>query len=172
MPQVLLLMPNFHFFPSFPPPAQRSSQSGRGGPGVATPKTAHRSTAPAAHSGVKLHPPRKNTQLQSPVLLSPTSPAAQSQASNPPPHTSVLLSVVQSSSRSDQLSLQSAPEANAVGDTGEDELVPVRCIDTDAPKAPNVPLTADSGAETDVKTRTVQCLLEELKTLIAGQGIL
>lgn len=185
--------------PSFLPPVQKSSQSGQFGAGTKTPRTSHRSTALAAHSGVKLHPHRKQphsqlhhphtTHSQSKVLCPLKTPPPVSQTSDLPLQTqpSVLLSVVQSSS---QLSVHQS-EADAECD---EDFVPVRDINThstvtDTHTSPylhtctmemsnmqlgpaqgsEVPQT-DGRAETDMKMKTVQYLLGELKALIAGQG--
>ncbi|XP_026217349.1 uncharacterized protein ccdc14 isoform X2 [Anabas testudineus] len=186
---------------------QKSSQSPQCGAGTTTPRPSHRFIAAAAHSGVKLHPPRKqpHARLQShdtppsrsKTLFSPKTPSALSLQTQP----SVLLSVVQSSSHSGQLPVLQA-EADAVRhcdadcDGGEEDLVPVRDINTvtdthagvhlhtctmkmsnqqlEPAPGDEVPQDTDSrkdcSAETDVKVKTVQYLLGELKALIAGQG--
>lgn len=179
--------------PSFPPPVQKSSQSGQCGAGTTTPRTSHRFTAPAAHSGVKLHPHRKQphsrlqhhhaTHSHSKTLCPPKPPPPQFQPS-------VLLSVVQSSSQPSVCH----SEADTECDGGDEDFVPVRDINThstvtDTHTSPHlhtctmkmsnmqlepgqgneVPQT-DGSAETDVKVKTVQYLLGELKALITGQG--
>ncbi|XP_030607425.1 coiled-coil domain-containing protein 14 isoform X1 [Archocentrus centrarchus] len=133
-----------------PPKADhRSAPSGQRGPGTRTPR-AHRSTPPAPHSGVKLHPPQKQlAQLQShllpahsqtPQLLSPTAHPAQASTPPPQPEVSVLLSVRQSSSLSEQLPVHQAAcqsvsqpsHTHCVRDE-EEECVPVRDVNTQSP---------------------------------------
>ncbi|XP_040888620.1 coiled-coil domain-containing protein 14 [Toxotes jaculatrix] len=115
---------------------QKNAQSCSRGPGSTTPRTTPRSPVPAAHSGVKLHPPQKTPcsllQSRKPQHLSPAVP---------PPHsqTSVFPSMVQSSPCSGQpplhhtdcLSASEAPHtpSNAACDREEEELAPVRDID-------------------------------------------
>ncbi|KAK2856705.1 hypothetical protein Q5P01_005440 [Channa striata] len=179
---------------------QRNFQSGHCGSSSTTPRSSHRSTAAAAHSGVKLHPPWKGTraQLQShpprSQTNSPSNPPPQCQIftltpqpPSPPiqPQPSILLSVVQSSSHSGQLSLHPG-DAKKHCDEEEDEFVPVRDTETQIPatdthklKSANMQLEPGQGdgvpQDTDhrsncMKVKTVQYLLKELKALIAGQG--
>ncbi|XP_055362881.1 coiled-coil domain-containing protein 14 isoform X2 [Betta splendens] len=173
----------------------KSCQAGQCGPRTLTPKPSHHSPAPAAHTGVKLPSPRKrlHRQLQShharppsSKTLSPTNPLPKTQS-----QPSVLLSVVQSSSQLSPLSEQdSVRPCNA-----ECDFVPVR--DTNAQSRGSSPhmqsctirmsdmqlepghgdkLSQDGddqrncSTEKEAKVKTIQYLLEELKTLIAGQG--
>ncbi|XP_008278007.1 bicaudal D-related protein 2 [Stegastes partitus] len=179
-----------------PKTAQKSSQSGRRGPGAASPRT-HHSTPPAAHSGVKLHPPKKQAHkllLSPPALVQTLQHLSHSvpppRTSTPPlqPSASILLSVHQSSSPLDQLPPRqaAAPHSQAEAD-GEEEFVPVRDVsmkktstdsntNTCAVEMSNLQLepgkdgkvTQESNDEE--KAKTVQYLLRELKALIAGQG--
>ncbi|XP_067349532.1 uncharacterized protein ccdc14 isoform X2 [Channa argus] len=181
---------------------QKNFQSGRCGSSSTPPRSTHRFTAPVAHSGVKLHPPRKeiHAQLRSLTPRSQThsssNPPPQCQTSTlaPQPQPSILLSVVQSSSHSGQLSLCQADTVRRCDTEEEDEFIPVRDTDTqntgtDTHTQPNLhvytmkmaKMHLEPGPSDEVpqdtdhrsncmKVKTVQYLLEELKALIAGQG--
>ncbi|XP_070814039.1 coiled-coil domain-containing protein 14 [Chaetodon trifascialis] len=208
--------------PSSPPPDQGSCQSVQRGLGSTTPTTAHRSAVPAAHAGVKLHPPQKQPQTLQQYLippsrcqtLSPITPPPQSQTTIPPPQTSIPpLHPTPHSGRMPlpQTGCQSASEAPHIHrkEEFEEDFVPVRDINTQSTasdihtagrqihshvhtcslkisnmqlepgqldKVPqDTPSRGDCSetsvsAETDVKMKTVQYLLGELKALISGQG--
>lgn len=75
-------------------PDQKRCQSVQCGPGRTTPRSTPQSAVPAAHSGVKLHPPQKQPQnLLQPLshcqTLSSTTPPPQSQLTIPPSQTSI-----------------------------------------------------------------------------------
>ncbi|CAK6976523.1 cingulin [Scomber scombrus] len=213
---------------------QKSSQSVHRGPGSTTPRTPHLFCSPAAHSGVTLHPPQKQTHT---LLQSHISPS-QSQTrklpyptpSEPQPSirpllhkSSILLSVSQSNSQSNQPDCLSglhtlckersccSPDSDRVSgpheascDREQEDFVPVRDINIQSSTTdPHTGVSnahshihtctmrmsklqlehgqveefpqdihsgEDSSAEKEVKLRTIQYLLAELKALIAGQG--
>ncbi|XP_062236701.1 coiled-coil domain-containing protein 14 [Platichthys flesus] len=165
--------------------------SGQRGAGSTTPTP--QSPTPAAHSGVKLHPTLRRVHTK--AHHSPSPPPPQPQASTPPPHTSVLLSVHQSSS-------QLPPGQTEGPSSDEQEFVPVRDTDTQhtathaaaghtpsnthscttkvsdmrlepgpVQEVPQDPQSRELySAGEDVKEQKVQYLLRELKALITGQG--
>ncbi|XP_076579110.1 LOW QUALITY PROTEIN: uncharacterized protein ccdc14 [Chaetodon auriga] len=122
--------------PSSPPTDQGSCQSVQCGPGSTTPRAAHQSAVPAAHSGVKLHPPQKQPQTLQQYLtppsrcqtLSPITPPPQSQTTIPPLHPTP------PSGRMPlpQTDCQSASEAPHIhrNEEFEEDFVPVRDINT------------------------------------------
>ncbi|CAJ1087156.1 coiled-coil domain-containing protein 14 [Xyrichtys novacula] len=139
--------------------------------GCRTPKTPHQTvTAPAAHSGVKLHPPRRHPQHKTPTI--------------PPSQT-----ITPSSDLHSHPPAPGAPptrsEAQQEGDGGE--FVPVRDVDPQTsdthtcsltmqqdldPDQAGEDLLLDSHSDqTEERQRNAQDLLEELRALIAGQGI-
>nr|XP_033471544.1 coiled-coil domain-containing protein 14 isoform X1 [Epinephelus lanceolatus] len=157
-------------------PDLKSRQPVQRGSGSTTPKTAHQFAAPAAHSGVKLHPSRKHpaTPLRCHLPPSPgqTLQHLPTTATTPPP----------------QPDSQAAPEAphthhEAECDGEEEDFVPVRDVNGHSSAAdthtavsvmqlePGQNQDSDSSAETEeVKVKTAQYLLGELKALITGQG--
>nr|XP_019957807.1 PREDICTED: coiled-coil domain-containing protein 14 isoform X1 [Paralichthys olivaceus] len=167
----------------------KNPQSGQRGTGSTTPT--HQSPTPAAHSGVKLHPTLRRAHTKAHHCPSAPPP----HPSIPPPPTSVLLSVHQSSSQPPpgQTECPAVPKAPE-RDSDEEDFVPVRDTNTlraaaDVPAAAGHTLSythsctpkvheipqdthsrAERSAETEVKEKTVQYLLGELKALITGQG--
>lgn len=196
-----------------PPPAQKSRQSVLHGPGSTTPRTTHHSAVPAAHVGVKLHPPHKqaSTLLHSPSPPSNPQTLRHPSPIQPPPQTSLSPSQPQTPipphlPAADCRSTDQTPPAHCKAgcDREADDVVPVRDTDTqstatDAHTAvrntqPHIHTCTlklsdmqlehgasdevpqdkhcreDSSAETQVKVKTVQFLLGELRALIVGQG--
>lgn len=167
-------------------PVQKTPQSSQCN--STTPKRAQKFTAPPPHMGVKLHPPRRPTPQKagaSPSIC-PTKP--HTHTPSPQPQSSVLLSVLQSSSQPGRKPFRQT-ECNDV----EEETVPVRDTDNQLPLKSNSPHVLDgsvklsnaclesggnsetpqvifSCTEKEVKERTAEYLLGQLKTLIAGQG--
>nr|XP_046238713.1 uncharacterized protein ccdc14 [Scatophagus argus] len=191
---------------------QKSGRSVQRGPGSTAP-IRHQSTAPPAHSGVRLHPPQKQLQtlLQSPshcqTLPIPSTPKPHPQTSIPPTLTTT--SPPQTTVPPPQINCQSACKAlhthcNTEWDRKEEDFVPVRDVSAQSTatdthtavghthshihtctfkmsdmqlgpgEADKVPQDTDSredySAEKEGTLKTVQYLLGELKTLIAGQG--
>ncbi|XP_051283231.1 uncharacterized protein LOC127378442 isoform X2 [Dicentrarchus labrax] len=114
---------------------QRSCHSVQRAPGSTTPRATRQPTVPAAHSGVKLHPPQKrpHTPLQSHL------PASQRQtfsAATPPPDTSTppphphldRLPLPQTDCRSDSEALRT--DCREEFDREEEDFVPVKDINT------------------------------------------
>ncbi|CAG5934424.1 uncharacterized protein ccdc14 [Menidia menidia] len=126
---------------------QKSSRPDlRGAGGGLTPKR-QQSSVPAAHSGVKLHPPRKRAQELHERELQGLWNSVST------PHTGL---VSEASRR------RAEPET-------EEELVPVRDSDTRDTHVDTHDLERPV-VETEAKTEMVRYLLGELKALIAGQG--
>ncbi|KAM8722846.1 uncharacterized protein ccdc14 isoform 2-T2 [Acanthopagrus schlegelii] len=178
------------------------------GPGSTTPRATHQSAVPAAHVGVKLHPPQKQapTLLHSPSQTlrhpSPTQPPPQTSPSPSQPQTSIPPHHPVASCQSTFQTPQAHCEAGC--DRGEEDFVPVRDTDTQSTatdahtavrsthphthtctlklsdmqlghgQADEVPQDKrsreDSSVEREVKVKTVQFLLGELRALIIGQG--
>ncbi|XP_035533924.1 uncharacterized protein ccdc14 [Morone saxatilis] len=186
---------------------QRSCQSVQRAPGSTTPRATRQPAVPAAHSGVKLHPPQKrpHTPLQShlPASHHQTFSAATPppDTSTPPPHPHLdQLPLPQTDCRSDPEALRT--DCKADFDREEEDFVPVKDINTqstatdthtavrhphihtctmkmlntqlESGQVDKVPQDAhsmeDCSPETEVKVKTVQYLLGELKALITGQG--
>ncbi|XP_073351532.1 uncharacterized protein ccdc14 isoform X2 [Pagrus major] len=202
---------------------QKSCPSVQHGPGSTTPRTTYQSPVPAAHAGVKLHPPQK----QPPTPLYSHLPPSNSQAlqhlspTQPPPQTSLPPSQPQTSippshsaanpgrmpvAKTDCQSTSQSPQTHykAECDREEEDFVPVRDTNTQSTatdahtavgsthshihtcalkmldmqlehgQADEVPQDKhsreDSSAETEVKVKTAQYLLGELRALIVGQG--
>lgn len=145
---------------SSPPPDKKSRQPVRREPGGTTPR--QRSAVAAAHSGVQLHPPRR-----------------QPQPSTPSPHPAP---------RSARRAGSRSPRARCQAE--EEDLVPVRDTGTQSltahPRIRACTLQTSTtqlepgqacgqevgGSEGDGegKVKTVRYLLGELKALIAGEG--
>ncbi|KAM7365253.1 hypothetical protein PAMP_016197 [Pampus punctatissimus] len=120
-------------------PVQKSSRSVHRGPGGTTQRTPHLFSSPAAHSGVKLHPPQKHPHTP---LQSHASPSQRETHQLLQP--SVLLSVSQAESPSEQLPLSQTDSSQAAAkaphtpsdhvsgprDTEQDDSVPVRDVNT------------------------------------------
>lgn len=157
---------------------QKRCESG----GSTTPRS-RRPAAPAAHSGVKLHPARKRPQTP---LQSHSSPAARCQ---PLQH----LTTSTTTPTPPLMPQTSTPPVQLTPDSarlplcdGEEDFVPVRDtaadVHTHSPvhtctwkmsdmQLEHGPVDQDTrSAETEVQVKTVQYLLGELKALIAGQG--
>ncbi|KAI3366259.1 hypothetical protein L3Q82_009727, partial [Scortum barcoo] len=179
----------------------QKSPSVQRGPGRTTPRTTPHSPVPAAHSGVKLHPPQKQPQN---LLQSHLPPSHSQTPAHPPPrsHNStprLYLTPLSGRLPPPLTDCQAASEAEC--DRDEEESVPVRDIDPQSTaanthrhtqshiqacvmktsnmqrepgQADDVPQDThsmeDCSAEAEVRVRTVQYLLGELKALIAGQG--
>ncbi|XP_039997949.1 coiled-coil domain-containing protein 14 isoform X2 [Xiphias gladius] len=177
-------------------PVQRNSQSGQRGAGCTTPRATHQFTAPAAHAGVTLHPPQRHPaaplRAHLPPPLTSILPSEPQSSPRPP------LRQTDGLSASEGPHTHCKAARDREGE--EEDFVPVRDIDTQSTAADThtavtriytctadmsnmhlepgqvaeIPQGTHSGencsAETEVKAKTVQYLLGELKALIAGQG--
>ncbi|XP_068560742.1 uncharacterized protein [Cebidichthys violaceus] len=132
------------------------------------------------------HPPEKQTSTYPPEKQTPTHPPEKQTSTYPPEkQTSTHPPEKQTSTHPPQTSI-SISYCEAECDREEEESVPVRDVDVQSSavrptwtmKMSNMQLELgqvddvpqDCSAETDRKVKTVQCLLGELKALIAGQG--
>ncbi|KAM7375018.1 hypothetical protein PAMA_014214 [Pampus argenteus] len=180
-------------------PVQKSSRSVHRGPGGTTQRTLHLLSSPAAHSGVKLHPPQKHphTPLQSHAspsqretrqLLQPSVLLSVSQAESPSEH----LPLCQAAAKAPHTPCKVSDHVSGPRDTEQDDSVPVRDINAQssagdthshihtctmkvcelqlAPgQAEDVPQETHSEEDSSAQTQ-VKYLLGQLKALIAGQG--
>ncbi|KAG7236090.1 hypothetical protein INR49_001371 [Caranx melampygus] len=148
------------------------------------------SVPPSKSQSPSIPSSKSQTPIPTSKSQSPSTRLPKTQTSIPSPQPSVLLSVVQSSSHSDHLPLRqpgvlSAPEAlpthHNTGCDVEEEAEPVPVRDTnhtcttrmskahlDPEPTHDVPRETSSPEST--RAETVQYLLGELKTLIAGRG--
>ncbi|XP_041637929.1 coiled-coil domain-containing protein 18 [Cheilinus undulatus] len=150
---------------------KRISRSVQHAAGSRTPKTPHQpARVPAAHSGVKLHPPQKHPHTPKHI----SAPPLKTQTSTAPP------SSVPPKSNTNHCSAAEAPNSHCEGDDGE--LVPVRDGDTNTLQTSDIQLDHDPTAQRDEgvlqdshgcreeRVREAGELLGELRALIAGQG--
>ncbi|XP_029376978.1 TSC22 domain family protein 1 [Echeneis naucrates] len=141
---------------------------------TAIPPSRSQTAIPPSRSQTAIPPSRSQTAIPPSRSQSAIPPSGSQSAIPPSPsQTSVLLSVVQSSSPSVQLPLQHADFLSGAEapppPRAEEESVPVRDVDAQS-SASHTCAHVDSQTRTICRPETVQYLLGELKTLIAGQG--
>ncbi|XP_028252113.1 protein Hook homolog 1 isoform X5 [Parambassis ranga] len=126
----------------------------------------HQKSSPSATAtpGVKLHPPQKQ-----PHALPVQGPSRGLSRTVPPPQTSVLLSMHQTSSL--PLHHPNSPRSQTKAERdGEQEAVHVRDVKIQSPEADRKGARGGEESGVDARVKMVQSLLSELRTLITGQG--